>query len=99
MTDDDLELDQRDHVIVQTRVEVKWWAIVISVGASLLSAILALVMAVAVRAESRRVACASIVAQDETYRDAPPPSDTGKLNAKKMRELRANLGCPPHEGN
>lgn len=80
-------------------MEIKWWAIVVSVGASLLSAILALVMALAVRAESRRVACASIVAQDETYRDAPPSTPTGKVQAKKMRDLRANLGCAPHEGN
>lgn len=80
-------------------MEIKWWAIVISVGASLLSATLALVMALAVRAESRRVACASIVAQDETYREAPPSTPTGKVQAKKMRDLRANLGCGPHEGN
>ena len=72
---------------------------VVSVGASLASAVLALVMAVAVRAESRRVACASIVAQDETYRETPPSTPTGKLQAKKMRDLRTNLGCAPHEGN
>lgn len=88
-----------EHVYVRTSVEIKWWAMVVSVGASLASAALAIVMVVAVRSESRRVACASIVAQDETYREAPPSTPTGKVQAKKMRDLRISLGCAPHEGN
>ena len=104
--DDDLGLEREltsddhrnEHVYVRTSVEIKWWAMVVSVGASLASAALAIVMVVAVRSESRRVACASIVAQDETYREVPPSTPAGIANAKKMRELRESLGCSPHEG-
>lgn len=87
-----------EHVYVRTSVEIKWWAMVVSVGAAVLSAMLAIVMAVAVRRDGRRTQCAIIVAMDETYREAPPSTPTGKVQARKMSELRDNLGCPPHEG-
>ena len=92
---------------IRTRVDLSAWSIFVSVGASLLSAGLAVALSlsvsarnvqrgVAAREELQRTQCAIIIALDENYRQAPPPNETGKLQARSMSQLRTALGCPPH---
>lgn len=37
--------------------------------------------------------CQLIAVFDDSYKQAPPPSETGRIVAAKMHDLRRQLGC------
>ncbi len=99
-----------DEVLVVEREDRRWWPIAVSVGTSVLSAILATVLCLTIQArnaqrgrearlELQRSVCAIVVSLDDNYRDVPPATELGRANAVSMSELRVSLGCPPREGN
>jgi hypothetical protein len=93
--------DSTHLVTVIERDDRRWWPYVVSVGASLLSAALAVVISIASQQRSedktRQYTCAVIVSQDDNYREAPPATETGRRNAASMRQLRVALGCPMND--
>lgn len=95
-----------DDVILVEHEDKRWWPLVVSVGASVLSAVLAAALCLTVTAANRdrgiearkelqRQVCAIVVSLDDNYREAPPATEAGQLNAKSMRQLRSSLGCEP----
>lgn len=95
-----------DDVILIEHEDRRWWPLVISVGASVLSAVLAAALCLTVannnrdrgieaRKELQRQVCAIVVSLDDNYHEAPPATKAGQLNAASMNHLRLALGCEP----
>lgn len=93
-------------VTLVERDDRRWWPIVVSVGSSVGSAVLATLLCLSVSArnadrgrESRRAlqtqVCSIVITLDDNYREAPPTTEIGKRNAVSMSRLRVALGCPP----
>lgn len=102
MTD---EPETTGEILVVQHDDRRWWPIAVSVGTSVVSAILAaaLVQTWGARAqdEIERVQrdqhnslCAMIVALDDNYRESPPATELGRDNARDLSELRIAEGCP-----
>jgi hypothetical protein len=85
-----------------------WYSWVVVVGAAVTSSILSIVVSIstthrsiererearaAQEAQSRRVACQVIVAQDEAFRDTVPATKAGVAAAKAWRDLRTQFRC------
>lgn len=95
-------MTEKIHVVEKD--DRRWWPIVVSVGASVLSAILAAALCLTVSARNaergrdaqRQITaqmCALIVAFDDNYRSEPPTTDLGKRNALAVATLRVSLNC------
>jgi hypothetical protein len=93
------------EILVVQHDDRRWWPVAVSVGTSVLSAILAAALCLTINARSRaeleRVQreqhdslCAMIVALDDNYRDSPPGTELGRENAKALGVLRAAEHCP-----
>lgn len=98
-----MSTDEEDVILIEHE-DRRWWPLVISVGASVLSSVLAAALCLTVtsnnrdrgieaRKELQRQVCAIIVSLDDNYRESPPKTDLGVLNATSMRQLRSTLGC------
>lgn len=83
----------------------RWWPLVVSVGASVLSGVLAVGITLGVQQRSdqrdrdaregqRQQICALVVALDDNYHSAPPTSEVGRRNAASLAQIRVALGCP-----
>lgn len=94
------------EILVVQHDDRRWWPIAVSVGTSVLSAILAAALCLTVNARSRaeleRVQqemhdslCATILALDDNYREIPPESDLGRANAEALAGERQRQNCPP----
>lgn len=44
--------------------------------------------------ESEQKLCAVVASMDDTYRQRPPTTETGRRIAMQMHRLRQDLGCP-----
>ncbi len=82
-----------------------WYSWVVVIGTSLVSSMLALLVALQMnarsearerqaRVDSDRKWCSIVVTLDEGYRKAPPSTPTGQSLAKAVDELRRDLPCP-----
>ncbi len=82
----------------------RWWPLVVSVGASVLGALLAVGISLGVQQRSeqrdrearemqRQSICALVVSLDDNYHSTPPTSDVGRKNAASPAQLRVALGC------
>ena len=100
-----MSADDNDVILVE-HDDRRWWPLVISVGASVLSSVLAAALCLTVTANNRdrgiearkelqRQVCLIVVSLDDNYRESPPATDLGRLNATSMRQLRTTLGCEP----
>jgi hypothetical protein len=47
--------------------------------------------------DSERKLCSIVILSDDTYRQTPPTTPSGKAIAKNFRDLRAALGCSPYK--
>ena len=83
-----------------------WYAWLVVVGSSVVSSFLALMVALHLNASSTRRLeeerkatdikwCAIVSTLDDSYRESPPTTATGKNLAVAMAELRKQLLCPP----
>jgi hypothetical protein len=43
---------------------------------------------------SERKLCAVVITSDNTYRETPPTTPTGRVQADNFSRLRRELGCP-----
>lgn len=93
---------EKIHVV--ERDDRRWWPIVVSVGTSALSAVLAAALCLTVQArnaergrearlELTRQVCSLVIAFDDNYRADPPQTELGKRNATDIAALRVTLGC------
>ena len=48
---------------------------------------------------SERKLCAVVISADEGFRQSPPPTAAGRVQAEQYSRLRRELGCPPHKGD
>lgn len=48
--------------------------------------------------ESEQKLCGLVILSDDTYRESPPATKTGKEQAKNFAYLRRAYGCPPYQG-
>ena len=90
------------EIRIVNRDDRRWWPIVVSVGASVLAAILAAALCLTVAARNAREErelraaltaqfCALVVAFDDNYRDSPPATELGRENAEDVRAIRTGL--------
>lgn len=102
MTDDP---ESTGEILVVQHDDRRWWPIAVSVGTSVLSAVLAAALCLTVqaraKAETERVQrdthdslCAVIVTLDDNYREIPPGTELGRTNARDLTAERARQGCP-----
>lgn len=95
-------MTEKIHIVEKD--DRRWWPLVVSVGSSVLSAILAAALCLTVsarnaeRGRDARAAltaqmCALIVAFDDNYRSEPPATELGKKNAAAVAALRVSLSC------
>lgn len=99
-------MNEEEKIITVEHDDRRWWPMVVSVGASVLSAVLAAALCLTVttnnrnreteaREELQRQVCAIVVSLDDNYHEAPPATEAGGLNAASMNHLRLALGCEP----
>lgn len=48
--------------------------------------------------ESEQKLCGVVILSDDTYRETPPATKTGKEIAANFAYLRQAYGCPPYQG-
>lgn len=98
-------IDRKIHAEVD-RVRPSWYGLAVSVGASVLSALLAAVIAISVsrntttkieqqRAETDRKWCQIVVPLDERQRTIENPQPAQVEFARAVSDMRAQLHCPP----
>jgi len=94
------------EILIVQHDDRRWWPVAVSVGTSVLSAVLAAALCLTVswrnaergrdaRTELIRSVCAIVVTLDDNYSDTPPETELGRRNAASMAQLRVALGCPP----
>lgn len=99
-------LETTGEILLVEHEDRRWWPLAVSVGASVLSAVLAASLALTVNArdadrerqsreELQRSVCSIVVTLNDNYAENEPATEVGRANAKSMADLRIALGCPP----
>lgn len=77
------------------RVVGTWYRVTALMVVSATFSGLALALALHANAESDRKWCSIVGTLDESWRESPPTSPSGKNLAGDIRRLREELRCPP----
>lgn len=79
----------REHFLTSSGAMRPW----LNVAVLVLGLALLAFFTIAYVTEQQRKICGLIVLMDDTYRQNPPPSDTGRQMRDEVRKYRARIGC------
>lgn len=71
-----------------------WYTVAAMLASSIVTASVALVVALHVNAESDRKWCSVVVTLDDAWTQTPPTTPAGRNLARDFHELRRRLDCP-----